>query len=63
MDNLWSEALSQVECGWLTAPLPLGESGGMIPAPAGNSNVTFRFAVLQMGKIRACDDFKYGRVN
>ena len=62
-DGLWPEALSQVERGWLTDPLPLGESGGMMSVETGDSNVTFRFAALQMDKVRACGDFKYGRVN
>ena len=62
-DNLRSEALSQVERGWLTDPLPLGESGGILSVDTGGSNVAFRFAFLQMDKIRACGDFKYGRLN
>ena len=62
MDNLWSGALSHVECGWLTDPIPLDAAGGMLTVPDGHSNVTFRFAVIQMDKIRAFGDFKYGRV-
>ena len=62
-DSLWSEALSQVDCGWLTAPALLDDSGLLGSVVSEDSNVTFRFAVLQMDKIRACDDFRYGRVN
>ena len=63
MDSLWPEARSQVERGWLTDPSPLGDSGGLTSVSAGSGNVAFRVASIQMDKIRACDDFKYGRVN
>ena len=42
---------------------PLGESGRFLPATSGDTNVAFRFATLQIDKIRACGDFKYGRIN
>ena len=35
----------------------------MLSVESGTSNVTFRFSALRVGKVRACDDFKYGRVN
>ena len=63
MDSLWREAMSQVDRGWLTDPSPLGDTVGLTSVSAGSGNAAFRFAAIQMGKIRARDDFKYGCVN
>ena len=63
IDHLWAEAVQQVSDGWLPPPTPLDENGGWATAQSGQSNVTFRFAVVQMDTVRACGDFKHGRVN
>ena len=55
--------MSQVERGWITDPSPLGDTDGLASVAVVSGNVAFRFAAIQMDKIRACDDFKYGRVN
>ena len=62
-DALWTEALSQVEKGWLDAPIPLVSSAGSLYLGADRVNAAFRFAVIQMDNVRACDDLKYGCVN
>ena len=49
--------------GWLSPPVILGDNGGWASAQAGQSNITFRFAAVQLEKIRPCGDFKYGLVN
>ena len=62
-DHLWEEALEQTEKGWLSAPLPIDPEGRCPDAALGPINISFRFAVDQMDKLRACDDLKYGTTN
>ena len=62
-DHLWTEALGQVRKGWLSAPLPINANGQCPDAAIGPINISFRFAVDQMNKLRACDDLKYGTTN
>ena len=61
--HLWSEAMSQVTDGWLTDPFPIQADSDFFEVKADGRNIAFRFAVAQMDKIRACDDFKYGCIN
>ena len=62
-DTLWQEALGQVTNGWLTPHLPIREDGQCPDLAIGPVNVSFRFGVGQMNKLRACDDLKYGAAN
>ena len=52
--------MEQVGSGWLGPPQKLVSSDGSLWMGADSVNAAFRFAVIQMGKIRACDDLKYG---
>lgn len=61
-DHLRGEASDQVSSGWLSPPLPLSPSVRFLSQPDMRINAAFRFPVLQLDKIRACDDLKYGRV-
>lgn len=63
ISSLWDEAHDQVAAGWLTGPVLLGGPTGLLKLSDGEANIKFMFAVVQMDKVRACDDFKYGRVN
>ena len=56
--QLWEEALLQVERGWLSKPEPLDSSGNFRDSPHAETNITFRFGVLQSDKLRGCDDSK-----
>ena len=62
-DHLWTEAMGQVQKGWLPAPLPINADGQCPDAAIGPVNISFRFDVGQMEKLRACDDLKYGTAN
>ena len=62
-DHLWKEAMDQVEKGWLSTPLPIDTNGQCPLAALGPINISFRFGVDQMEKLRACDDLKYGTTN
>ena len=61
-DELWSEAMDQCQRGWLAPPVLLGADGRLF-GYEGKVNNAFRFPVTQVGKIRACDDLKYGLAN
>ena len=61
--HLWAESLDQVDSGWLSAPQLLTPAGQFTNEPDARINAAFRFPVSQLGKTRACDDLKYGRVN
>ena len=60
---LWDEALSHVEKGWLSDPIPLAENGKPVTWKSERFNVAFRFGVRQDDKIRACDDLKHSLTN
>ena len=61
-ESLWVDDISQVENGWAGAPFPLVSSSG--PLYLGDTvNAAFRFAAIQMDKIRPCEDLTYGCVN
>ena len=60
---LWTEALDQVKKGWRNTPLPIRGDGQCPDAAIGPIDVSFRFGVGQMNKLRACDDLKYGTTN
>ena len=61
--HLWDEAMAQVECGWLAAPLPFDVDGNLPGSDFDTVNAAFRFPVIQGSKIRDCDDFEYGLIN
>ena len=52
--------MDQVEKGWLSTPLPIDTNGQCPLAALGPIDISFRFGVGQMDKLRACDDLKYG---
>lgn len=62
-DTLWTEAIDQVQKGWLMDPLTIGEDGKCPAIGLGAINISFRFGVEQSSKLRACDDLKYGTAN
>ena len=59
IDNLWSDAVGQVSKGWPSLPGRIRSATGAPTMGGRRINAALRFAVAQMGKIRACDDFKY----
>ena len=61
--ELWREADGKVGKGWLTPPMPIILADGVLLCDGIPVNAAFRFPVIQMGKIRACDDLKFGEVN
>ena len=61
-DALWDEALGQCQKGWLSPPVPR-DSDGRPVGFSGPANNAFLFPAIQVGKIRACGDLKYGLVN
>ena len=61
--QLWDEAMTQVDKGWFSPPEPLDSSGNFIANPQEACNIAFRFGVLQSDKLRGCDDFKDSLTN
>ena len=61
--ELWEEALEQVRAGWLEPPRSLSTEGKFCDEPLKPLNPTFRFAVAQTSKVRACDDLKDSLTN
>ena len=61
--QLWDEAIEQVEKGWLNTPEPLDSDGNFIHKPLERFNLAFRFGVSQADKLRGCDDFKDSLTN
>ena len=49
--------------GWLSPPMPLGANGTPPGFNEGDVNHAVRSPEVQAGKIRDCDDLKYGCVN
>ena len=62
-EQLWAEALKQVDEGWLTPPGPLGANSHFLDRPRGECNIAFRFGVEQTDKLRGCDDLKDSLTN
>ena len=62
-DALWTEALEQVNRGWLSEPVPIDMTTGTADLPYKSQNFAFRFGVRQMDKLRACDDLRYSTTN
>ena len=60
---LWNEAMTQVDKGWLAAPLPVDPKGNVATYNKGEVVVAFRFGVDQLDKVRPCDDLKYSTTN
>ena len=61
--QLWEEAIAQVDRGWLYPPEPLDSNSNFLSRPSERFNVEFRFGVPQAGKLRGCDDFKDSLAN
>ena len=61
--QLWGEAIEQVEKGRLNPPEPLDSDGNFIHRPLERFNLAFRFGVSQADKLRGCDDFKDSLTN
>ena len=61
--ELWEEALSQVEEGWLHKPAPLSSDGDPPFFEIGHTNVVFRFGVSHGKKLRACGDLRRNLAN
>ena len=47
----------------VTIPTSLDADGVIFGFPSGAANTALRFDALQMDRVRALDDFKYGRIN
>ena len=62
-DQLWGEALKQVQEGWLTPPDPLNHNGHFLEHPREECNIAFRLGVEQTDKLRGCDDLKGSLTN
>ena len=62
-EELWSEALEQVQKGWLTKPIHIPENEGELLWKSKDFNLAFRFSVQQGEKNRACDDLRHSRTN
>ena len=62
-EPLWSEALTQVQEGWLSEPIPISPSGDVVGFSVGDVNLAFRFGVDQNGKLRARGDLRRNMVN
>ena len=62
-DTLWTEATEKVEKGWMGPPRKLVSPIGYLWLGAGRVNAAFRFDAIQMCRIRASDDLKYGCAN
>ena len=60
---LWTEAMAQVDKGWLGPPLPIDQTGNVANWTKGKTVIAFRFGVDQMDKLRSCDDLKYSTTN
>ena len=60
---LWDEAMEQVKEGWLLPPVLLSPDGKPLYWKSKRHNVSFRFGVLQAGKLRACGDLKHSMTN
>ena len=58
-EQLWAEALKQVDEGWLTPPEPLGDNGHFLDHPREECNIAFRLGVEQIDKLRACADLRH----
>ena len=61
--QLWDEAMTQVEKGWLKPPRTLNSSGNFCDSADEMVNIAFRFGVLQSDKLRGCDDLKDSLTN
>ena len=61
--ELWQEAMEQVTLGRLCHPRLLSPTGQWADSPDFLINPTFRFAVAQSTKLRACDDLKDSLTN
>ena len=61
--QLWGEAIQQVENGWLCPPEPLDRAGKPRNPPSSRYNIAFRFGAKQDAKLRACDDLKHSLTN
>ena len=61
--QLWGEALEQVQKGWLLHPAELAADGRPLVWRSSQFNIAFRFGVLQQDKLRACDDLKHALTN
>ena len=61
--KLWSEAISQQQKGWLSAPSALTTWNSPFILKDSKLNIAFRFGVEQADKLRACDDLRYSMTN
>ena len=61
--ELWCEALTQVEKGWLEHPRPLSDNGDFADPPSEETNTAFRHGANQSGKLRGCCDFEDSLTN
>ena len=62
-ESLWAEAMEQVSEGWLDPPSLLNDDGQLADGSTSSLNISFRFAVSQSSKVRACDDLKDSLTN
>ena len=62
-ETLWSDAISQGGKSWVGPLRPLISSAVSTFSGGDRVKAAFMFAVIHMGKIRACDSLKYGCVN
>ena len=62
-DKLWSEAMQQVDKGWLHQPVKLDRDGKPENFTGQSYNIAFRFGVPQSSKLRACDDLRHSLTN
>ena len=60
---LRNEAVGQVHRGWLSRPVPLGESGKPEGCPPNGFNVSVRIGVAQASKLREFGDLKHCLAN
>ena len=61
---LWSEAVCQVEKGWLQGPFKFDDEGNLVTNEGPQlANPAFRFGVQQGDKLRAVDDLKRSQTN
>ena len=62
-EELWNEAMEQVNKGWLNLPTPLSTEQKPFVLHNPELNIAFRFGVEQSDKLRACDDLRHSRTN
>ena len=63
LSTVWAETMKEVSKGWLGPPREVKGDGTLVGFPLERINFAFRFPVVQIDKIRCCDDLLHAQTN